>query len=126
MNSIELLKKYPLSAEIVRDWFMEKMIKSIQGDTTVPEDFKNFILEQKVDNNKLSLFIDSNPRNLFDLFDNNNIIIEIFLYPNDEFTCKIGNQATINSWKQRKDCELFVIEAAFEILEEQLKTLENE
>jgi hypothetical protein len=126
MNSIELLKKYPLSAEIVRDWFMEKMIKSIQGDTSVPEDFKNFMLEQKIDNNKLSIFIDSNPRNLFDLFDNNNIIIEIFLYPSNEFTCKIGNKGTTNSWKQRKECELFIIEAAFEILEEQLKNPENE
>jgi hypothetical protein len=96
------------------------MIESVKGDTTVPEDFKNFMIEQGIPNDTLCIFIDSNPRSLFDVFDENNIVIENFLYPNGEFTIKIGNEATTNSWKTRKEAELFAIEAAFEILEEKL------
>jgi hypothetical protein len=57
---------------------------------------------------------------LLDVYDDNKIFIEIFLYPNEEFTCKIGNQATTQSWKTRKEAELFAVEAAFEILENKL------
>jgi hypothetical protein len=77
MKSIELLKKYPLSTEVVREWFIQKMIESVKGDTTVPEDFKNFMIEQGIPNDTLCIFIDSNPRSLFDVFDENNIRIHI-------------------------------------------------
>ena len=122
MKAIELLEKHPLSAKLVRDWFMERMIESVRGDNEVPEDFKNFMLEQGIENDKLSIMIDGNPRILFDVFDKHNIIIETSLYPNGEFTIKIGNHATTNSWKTRKEAEIFAIEAAFDILENQLKS----
>ena len=57
---------------------------------------------------------------LLDVFDANLIFIEIFLYPDNTFTCKIGKQATTQSWKTRKEAELFAVEAAFDILEERL------
>jgi hypothetical protein len=62
---------------------------------------------------------------LFDVFDDHNIIIETSLYPNGEFTIKIGNQATTNSWKTRREAELFAVEAAFEILENKLTPKEE-
>lgn len=120
MKGVELLEKYPLSREIVRKSFMQKMIESIKGDNDVPEDFKNFMLEQGIENDKMAIMIDANPRMLFDVFDENDLVIETSLYPNGEFTIKIGNQATTNSWKTRKEAELFAIEAAFELLEDKL------
>ena len=126
MKATELLEKYPLSTEVVRDWFMQKMIESVRGDEEVPEDFKNFMLEQGIDNNKMAIMIDSNPRMLFDVFDENDLFIEIFMYPDVTFTCKIGNEATTNSWKTRKDAESFAIEAAFEMLENKLKPVSED
>jgi len=126
MKATELLEKYPLSTEVVRDWFMQKMIESVRGDEEVPEDFKNFMLEQGIDNNKMAIMIDSNPRMLFDVFDENDLFIEIFMYPDVTFTCKIGNEATTNSWKTRKDAEAFAIEAAFEMLENKLKPVSED
>jgi hypothetical protein len=120
MKAIELLEKYPLSTEVVREWFIRKMVESVNEDSDVPEDFKKFMIEQGIPNDRLCVFIDSNPRSLFDVFDENNIVIENFLYPNGEFTIKISNEATTNSWKTRKEAESFAIEAAFEILEEKL------
>jgi hypothetical protein len=119
MKGVDLLNKYTASAEIIREWFLEKMIESLQT-TDVPDDFKNMMKQTGIDNEKLAIMIDSNPRMLFDVFDENKIFIEIFLYPDETFTCKIGNQATTNSWKTRKEAELFAIEAAFEILESNL------
>jgi hypothetical protein len=125
MNSEKLLKQYPLSADVIKEWFLNKLLESIKKDDSVPEDFKEYMMAEGIDNNKMSIFIDGNPRGLFDLFDKYNIIIETFLYPNQEFTIKIRNQATTNSWKTRIEAEEFAIEAAFELLEQQLKTEEN-
>jgi hypothetical protein len=125
MKGLELLESHPASAEVVRTWFLNQMIESFKDDT-VPEGFKNYMLEQGIDNDKVGTLIDVNPRNLLDVFDENNIIIETSLYPNGEFTIKIGNQATTNSWKTRKEAELFAIDAAFDILENKLSPKEEE
>jgi hypothetical protein len=129
MSGLELLEKYPLAAKVVRDWFLNQMIESFKDDT-VPDGFKDYMLEQGIENDKVSILIDVNPRVLLDVFDENKIFIETSLYPDDTFTCKIGNQATTNSWKTRREAELFGVEAAFEILEKQLtpkeETNENE
>jgi len=125
MKGLELLEKHALSAEIVRAWFMERMIESFK-DENVPDEFKDFMREQGIDNDKLGTMIDVNPRMLLDVFDANDIIIETSLYPNGEFTIKISNQATTNSWKTRKEAEIFAIEAAFEILENKLSPKEEE
>jgi hypothetical protein len=121
MNTKEILEKNPLSAEVVRKWFTNKMFESIQKDDTVPEEFKNFILNEGLSNENLIIFIETNPRSLFDVFDDNKIFIEILLYPDGEFTCKIGNKGTTISWKNRKEAEESAVEAAFDILEEKLK-----
>jgi hypothetical protein len=126
MSGLELLEKHPYATEVIRTWFLEKMIESL-NDQSVPDEFKDFMRGQGIDNDRLSTMIDANPRMLFDVFDENDLFIEIFMYPDVTFTCKIGNEATTNSWKTRKEAEMFAIEAAFDILENKLKpVLEDE
>lgn len=120
MNSRKLLEKNPLSANVIKEWFLNKLLESIKRDDTVPQDFKDYVLAEGINDEKVAIFIDSSPRGLFDLFDEYNIVIETLLYPNREFTIKIGNEATTNSWKTRKEAEIFAIEAAFELLEQKL------
>ena len=120
MTGLELLEKHPYTTEVIRTWFLEQMIESMK-DQSVPDEFKDFMRGQGIDNERLSTMIDANPRMLFDVFDENDLFIEIFMYPDVTFTCKIGNEATTNSWKTRKEAEMFAIEAAFEILENKLK-----
>ena len=116
---IDLLNKYPKAAEVVKNWFTEKMIESLNTDD-VPEDFKEMIRKDVIDNEKLDKILGKQPRTLFDVFDENNIVIENSLYPDGTFTIKIGNQATTQSWKTRKEAEGFAVQAAFEILEQKL------
>ena len=124
MKGLELLEKYPLSATLIRAWFLEKMLESL-NDASISDEFKRMMREAGIEDDKIGILIDVNPRMLLDVFDDNDIIIETSLYPNGEFTIKIGNQATTNSWKTRKEAELFAVEAAFEILEQQLTPKEN-
>ena len=119
MTGLELLEKYPLAKNIVKDWFMKSMLESFK-DENVPEEFKQFMLEQGIEDDKVGKLIDVNVRILFDVFDENDIVIETLLYPSKEFTVIIGRQATTNSWKTRKEAEHFAVEAAFEILENKL------
>lgn len=119
MKAIEILEKNPLSAKLVVEWFFNKMIESLNIGS-VDEEFRNFMREQALDNEKIAVMIDATPRMLLDVFDANDIVIETSLYPNEEFTIKIGNEATTNSWKTRKEAEAFAIEAAFDILEAKL------
>ena len=119
MKGIDLLEKYPLAGNMIKGWFMKSMLESFKDDS-VPDEFKEFMLEQGIEDDKIGTLIDVNPRMLFDVFDENDIVIENSLYPDGTFTIKIGNQATTQSWKKRKEAELFAIEAAFEILENKL------
>jgi hypothetical protein len=129
MKGLELLEKHPLAANIVRDWFMNQMLESFK-DETVPEGFKQYMLEQGIDNDKVGTLIDVNPRNLLDVFDENDIIIIIKYHDNFGFTWAVEEADDQSFYKTRKEAELFAIEAAFEILEKQLtpeeKTDENE
>jgi len=123
MRTNELLEKHPLTTEVVRTWFFDQMTASF-SDENVPEEFKEMMKQEGVTNERLTTFIDVQPRTLFDVFDENDIVIETSLYPNGEFTIKIGNEATTNSWKTRKEAELFAVEAAFDLLEDKLKPIE--
>lgn len=121
MKAIELFEKYPLATEVVRDWFIRKMVESVNEDSDVPEDFKKFMIEQGIPNERLSIFIDTNPRSLFDVFDENDIIIIIGYHENFGFNyavCEDKDQQRY--YKTRKEAESFAIEFAFEMLEDKL------
>jgi len=119
MSGLDLLEKYPLAAKVVSEWVMQQMLESF-NDESVPEDFKNYMLQQGVDNDKLAVMIDAQPRFLFDVFDHNDVIIETIVFPDKTFSCKIGNLATTNFWKTRRESEKHAIEGAFEILNNKL------
>jgi hypothetical protein len=129
MTGLELLEKYPRAASIIKNWLLSRMVEALQSES-IDEEFKQYMRDQGIDNDKVAPMIDINPRMLLDVFDEYKVFIEILLYPDETFTCKIGNQATTNSWKTRKEAEIFAVEAAFEILEKQLtpkeETDENE
>jgi len=126
MKGLEILQKYPHSADVVRKWLFDKMMESMQDDS-VPEDFKQSMMNEAVTNERLAVFIDTNPRMLFDVFDENDVIIQIIPIKED----KIKYLSRVNQFETpydftrpyftRKEAELFAVEAAFEILEEKLR-----
>ena len=123
MTGLEIIKKYPLSMKIIKEWYHNKMLEALT-DKSISEEFAKYMLEQGVPDDLIVSTLEESPRMLFDTFDANNIIIETLLYPDGTFTIKIGNQGTTISWKTRKEAEVFGIEVAFEILEDMLTTKE--
>ena len=117
MKGIELLEKYTASAKIIRAWFLEKMIESLQT-ADVPDEFKDMMRETGIEDDKLAIMIDSNPRMLLDVFDDNDIIISISY--SSKFMIAINGFDHGERYKTRKEAELVAIDAAFEILENKL------
>ena len=118
MSGLEILEKYPLSAKLVRDWFMKSMLESF-NDEEVPEEFKQYMLEQGIENDKVGKLIDVNVRILFDVFDENEIFISVNV-TDKKFTYRIDNLVNPTEYSTRKECELISITRAFEILENKL------
>ena len=125
MKGLELLEKYPLAGKVVKDWFLKSMIDSFKDDT-VPEEFKQFMLEQGIEDDKVGTLIDVNPRMLLDVFDENDVIIQIIPIKEDKvkYLSRVNQFETPYDFRRpyftRKEAELFAIEAAFEILENKL------
>jgi hypothetical protein len=119
MKGLEILQKYPHSADVVRKWLFDKMMESMQDDS-VPEDFKQSMMNEAVTNVRLAVFIDTNPRILFDVFDKNDIIIIIKYHDNFGFTWAVEEADEQSFYRTRKEAEYAAIEEAFEILEEKL------
>jgi hypothetical protein len=120
MKAIEILEKNPESAKLVLKWFFNKMIESLNIGS-VDEEFRNFMREQALDNDKIAIMIDANPRMLFDVFDENDVIIIIKYHDNFGFTWAVEEADDQSFYKTRKEAEAFAIEVAFDILENQLK-----
>lgn len=118
MSGIDLLNKYTASAVVIREWFLEKMIESLQT-SDVPEEFKQMMRETGIEDDKLSIMIDANPRMLLDVFDDNDIIISISY--SSKFMIAINGFDHGERYKTRKEAESFAIEGAFEILENKLR-----
>lgn len=124
MEGLELLEKHPLSAKLIREWFMEKMIESL-NDNSITDEFRQFMREQVIDDDKIGVMIDANPRMLLDVFDDNEVFIFIHymdVKDNVEFFYSFRNidNDSVKLFKTRKEAELSAIEAAFELLENKL------
>jgi mRNA-degrading endonuclease RelE of RelBE toxin-antitoxin system len=122
MTGLELLEKYPLAKKIVKDWFMKSMLESFK-DENVPEEFKQFMLEQGIEDDKVGKLIDVNVRILFDVFDENEIFISINV-TDRKFSYRIDNVINPTEYSTRKECELISITRAFDILETKLTPIE--
>jgi hypothetical protein len=132
MTGLELIKKYPLAAKVIKDWFLTQMIESLKNES-IDEEFKNFMREQGVEDDKMGTLIELNPRMLFDVFDENGLYIHIvpispmkgkmnYLIGID--TLESLDDTPSTQYSTRKEAELFAIEAAFEILENKLTPVE--
>ena len=123
MTGKELLEAYPKAAETVVKYYSEQFIKSIEAGN-VSDEIKEYAKGQTIDLEYVATFMDINPRGLFDVFDNNNIYINITAFPNSLFHYSIvGEMAEVGStetFNTRLEAEKLAIEQAFETLNNKL------
>lgn len=125
---LELLKNHPNVTKIVKDYYLEKMLESLKDDS-LPENFKEFVREQGIEDDKIAKILESAPRNLFDVFDNHELYIIINVKVIDvipSFSYKFYHPisdleiVTKNWYNSRKDAETEAIVQAFALLEKAL------
>ena len=123
MKAIELLEQNPESAKLICSYYLEIMIESLK-DEGLPEDFKESIREQGIDNEKIGTILDGNPRNLFDFFDSHNMYITVTCFSDGSFSysiiADIGTSGTSEVYKTRKEADKNAVETAIKQLESSL------
>lgn len=120
MKSIELLQQHPLSREVIRSHFIKKMLKEAISSFQPGEIDEKFVSEN-VNDDTISIFIDSFPRGLFDVFDSQRIYIEILLAEGWRFEWRIGELRSPRTYATRSLTENAAIEQAFITLEKKLQ-----
>lgn len=122
MTGAELLETYPKAAVAIKEFYYGKMIESLQEDNEIPQEFKDMVKAQQFDSEYIATFIDNNPRFLFDIFDANNILIQISIdIENNCFRWSFdGGRVESNDYASRKEAEASAVEEAFKILNEKL------
>ena len=121
MNGLELLEKHPETAKLICSYYLEKMLESL-NDNSLPEDFKDHVRSQGIDNVKIASILESNPRNLFDFFDHHNMYINVTTFPDTLFLTysimnEIATSGSNNVYRTRKEAESGAIEQAIIQLE---------
>jgi hypothetical protein len=119
MTGLDLLESYPKAGQVVKQWFLEKMLEGLK-DENLPEDFKKYVREHDIDDDKIGKLIDSSPRALFDVFDENDVYIETVIDTDYNFWWKIGDIQSPIGYARRKDADRAAIIEAFKLLNEKL------
>lgn len=126
MKGLELLEAYPKAAKVINEFYRSKMMDSMKTDD-VPDEFKEMLKEQSFDNEYIALFVDASPRILFDVFDDNELHIEILVMYSDKpsiFTYTVVEGDLIHSeptkYNSRIEAEKVAVEKAFQLLNDKL------
>ena len=124
MNTLELLETYPKAAVKVKEWFLEKMLDTLKDDT-IPEDFKDFVRQQGIGDDKVAKIVGDSPRSLFDVFDENQLYIKIDIFAKEDGTAKFiwsvnAVEGSTNFYEVRKDAEKEAVQKAFQMLNDKL------
>jgi len=121
MKGIELLEQNPETAKLICSYYLEILLESLNDDS-LPEDFKDHVRSQGIDNVKIASILESNPRNLFDFFDHHNMYINVTTFPDTLFFTysimnEIATSGSNNVYRTRKEAESGAIEQAIKQLE---------
>ena len=123
MNILELLDNHPKAAIVIKQWFLARMLESLNTDS-LPEEFKEYVRQQGIDNNKIADMVESNPRTLFTPFDLQKVYVKIDIKIQSEKDATFGwsiNNDPISQWySDRISAEKDAIKEAFKILNNKL------
>ena len=122
MKGLELLEQNPETAKLICSYYLEVMLESL-NDESLPEEFKDHVRAQAMDNNNIAAILDGNPRNLFDFFDEHGIFINISTTNNGKsYQCDVSRDLKGQSQgaNTRKEADLKSVILAIKMLEEEL------
>lgn len=116
MTMLELLNEYPNSAKIVKQWLLDRMLEGLK-DENLPEGFKEYVRQQSIDDDKVKDILESNPRALLDVFDENEIYVNV-TWTEDSFWWAVNSAVYQDKYPTRLEAEKAAIAEAFKLLNE--------
>jgi len=122
---IDILKQHPKAAEVMKDYYIDLMIESAQD---LPAHFKEFLQDKGLEMSNIAEMMETAPRNLFDVFDEHGIFINISTTNNGKsYQCDVSRdlQGESQGANSRKEADLKGVILAIGMLENKLTPLEN-
>lgn len=121
---MELLQTYPTASVKVKGWFMEKMLNTLKDDT-IPEEFKDYVRQQGIEDQKIANIVGDNPRALFDVFDENQLYIKIDIFIREDGSAKFNwsvnaTEGGSSFYESRTEAEKDAVSKAFQMLNEKV------
>lgn len=119
------LNQYPLSIKFIQDWVktnMSESLKLLESDDNFNNEIKKIFIEENATVDRIVDSIHEHPRSLFDLFDENDIIIGMSQADSEGFQCVINKTFIVPGGihAARKDAERIAVDCALSMLESQL------
>lgn len=124
------LNNYPKTAQLLQDYYTTMMLASIDR-ANIPDDFKETIRKDGISLDKIEIIVNSNPRHLFEFFDDRSMYIDIKANFDGTFQYalldgNVSNLGSLDKFKTRKQADAAAIEAAISTLENKLNLLDND
>jgi hypothetical protein len=126
MNALNLLEQHPKAAAIIKDYYLKKLLSTVNSDI-LTEEFKEVVVAKGVTVESLLSIINKVPRNLFDVFDEHELHVEVLVNYQDKpsiFTYTVVEGDLIytqpTKYTTRIEAEKAAIVEAFKVLEEKL------
>jgi hypothetical protein len=120
---LELLEKYPQAASVIRSFYLEKMLGSL-NDASLPDNFKEYVRAQDIDNEKIAKIAEASPKTLFDVFDANDLVVEtMYMEKMFHFTIVSGTEIVYSNkepFSTRLECDKKAVEIAMGLLNSEL------
>ncbi len=125
-----ILNNYPKTAQLLQDYYTTMMLASIDR-ANIPDDFKETIKKDGISLDKIEIIVNSNPRHLFEFFDDRSMYIDIKANFDGTFQYalldgNVSNLGSLDKFKTRKQADAAAIEAAISTLENKLNLLDND
>ncbi len=123
MNTEKLFEIYPKTANVIKQWYLSKLLEELK-DQSLPEDFKQHVREQGLDDVTIIRMVSASPRSLFDLFDSYKVLINIHCnWETFQYSVKIDKFIEgefYEGYDDRKTAESAAITEAFRLLNDKL------
>lgn len=125
MTGKEILDANPKAASLIHDYYLNKLLDSLEDDNLPPE-FKEFAREKGLPVENIVAMLEANPRNLFDVFDEQQIIISITYDRGSNKFCYFVNESKHEEqFDTRKKADESAVKTAISVLENKLNSLEK-
>ena len=120
MNALELLQENPDAAKIIKEYYVNLMLNTLD-ESLLPENFKDFLREQGIDDEKVAQMMEANARNVYDVLDENGFVISMnWDMPFNKFYFYINDGKYYKHYDTRKEAENAAVTSAIRQLQDKI------